>query len=322
MKIDRMLAMTVLLLNRGRISAKELADRFEVSTKTIYRDMDTLSRAGIPIAAYSGTSGGFEIMEQYTISRQFLTLDEIYSIFAAVKGVKAALDDQTLDGLLDKVETLLYRSRQEKEVGHSVSAELLFDLNPWGQGVNTRGKVSQLRQAIGQSRKVKLQYINMNGSDSEREVEPCRLILKGNVWYLQAYCLLREDFRSFRLSRIQEIDVFEAHFTPRKLPLQDTYDWKPEWSSDARKSTVRLLFSPLVRHRVWDTFAPDQISLYDDGSVCVEGEFSLDEWFYGMVLSYGGHIKIESPEFVAEEVVRRAQKILDLYSKPNNMVST
>ncbi|MCJ8012904.1 YafY family transcriptional regulator [Paenibacillus sp. KQZ6P-2] len=319
MKIDRLLAMTVLLLNRGRISAKELAERFEVSTKTIYRDMDTLSRAGIPVMAHQGSSGGFEMMSHYTISRQFLTMDEITSIFTAVKGVRAALDDRTLDQLLDKVGALLQRS--DNAMGMGMSQRLLFDLNPWGQGKGTRDKVSMLRRAVFESRKVNLQYINMNGSDSWRTLEPGRLILKGNVWYLQAFCTRRDEFRIFRVSRILEMKVLPDIFEPRELPLLDAYEWKPEWSTEAHH-TVTMRFSPQVRHRVSDSFSPEQISVQEDGSLLVKGEYPLDEWFYGMVLSYGDQIVIEAPELAAMEVVRRVQNILQQYMKPDRQVST
>lgn len=319
MKLDRVLAMTVLLLNRGRISAKELAERFEVSRKTIYRDMDTLSRAGIPVAAYSGSGGGFELMEQYTISRQYLTLEEIASIFAAVKGVKVALDDRALDGLLDKVGALLRRPGPGQ--GTAYSEKVLFDLNPWGQGKVARGKLGLLRQAIKQSRQVRLQYINMNGTDSGRVVEPGRLILKGNVWYVQAYCLLRGDFRSFRLSRIQGIEVLDERFEPRELPPEEQYDWKPDWS-EAAAVGVTLRFSAAVRHRVGDAFDRHHVDVLEDGSLRVRGDFALDEWFYGMVLGYGDQVTVEEPAQAAEEVVRRAKNILRLYMNADTPLST
>ncbi|GIO32963.1 MULTISPECIES: helix-turn-helix transcriptional regulator [Paenibacillus] len=320
MKIDRLLAMTVLLLNQGRISAKELAERFEVSTKTIYRDMDALSRAGIPVTAYPGTSGGFELMEHYTISRQFLTLEEIASIFTAVKGVKAALDDRTLDGLLEKVGALLHRPRLGQAA--ALSENVLFDLNPWGQGKDARKKLGLLRQAINQSRRVRLWYINMNGTDSRRVVEPGRLILKGNVWYVQAYCLLRGEFRFFRLSRVQEIDMLDETFEPRELPPQDRYDWNPEWSGDAPVRHVTLRFSPSARHRIGDAFDRYQVQILEDGSLRVQGEFPLDEWFYGMVLGCGDQVVVEEPALAAEEVIRRAENILRRYRNADTMLST
>lgn len=318
MKIERLLAMIVLLLNRGRISAKELAERFEVSTKTIYRDMDALCRAGIPIAAHQGTSGGFEMMDQYTISRQLLTMDEILSVITAVQGVKAALDDPMTERLLDKVESMIRYTGQGPEAR---SSDLFLDLHPWGQGTNAREKVKRIRQAIRERKKTDVLYVNMNGQNGRRILEPGRLILKGNVWYLQAYCTLRAEFRVFRISRMQDIKLLTDTFEPRELPLLNAYDWQPEWSAGGALSMVTLRFSPAVRHRVVDAFNPDRIITEEDGSLRVRGELYLDEWFYGMVLSYGDQVVIEEPEHAAAEVCRRARKMIEQYDKPDRLMS-
>ncbi|WP_152396069.1 helix-turn-helix transcriptional regulator [Paenibacillus guangzhouensis] len=311
MKIDRLLAMTVLLLNRGRISAKELAERFEVSTKTIYRDMDTLCQAGIPIAAYQGTSGGFEMMEQFTISRQFLTLQEINSIILAVRGVNQALDDNTYDHLLEKVSSLLSQADRLPSAG--TSDPLIVDLNPWGQGPSTRHKVNVIRHAIEERCVVSFHYMNMHGEESERDAEPSALILKGNVWYLQAYCRLRSEFRVFRLSRIYDLALQSMRFDRREAPSMEGYVWDSSWSREEEKA-IKLSFSPQVRYRVEETFEPGQVLVGADGSVRVEGDFNDDEWFYGMLLSFGHQVRVEQPPAVAAEVVRRAKQIIEQYS--------
>ncbi|OBZ10166.1 DNA-binding transcriptional regulator [Bacillus sp. FJAT-26390] len=311
MKIDRLLAMTVLLLNRGRISAKELADRFEVSTKTIYRDMDTLSQAGVPILAHQGTTGGFEIMEQYTISRQYLSLEEISSIIAAVKGIGTAVDDAAYANLHEKVKTLLHQSEKHQEGVRGDS--LVFDLNPWGQGPEARQKVNLFKEAIDETRKARFSYVNMNGSETEREVEPYALLLKGNVWYLQAYCLLREQFRVFRMSRVQQLQSLADSFERRQVPSLDGYAWDLDWSKNTADTEVTLVFRPQVRHRVGDSFHSDQVTVLDDGSLRVKGKLTVDEWFFGMLLSYGDQVKIEQPSYIAEQLVRRAKNIIGRY---------
>ncbi|MDU0200931.1 helix-turn-helix transcriptional regulator [Paenibacillus sp. MAH-36] len=312
MKIDRLLAMTVLLLNRGRVSAKELADRFEVSTKTIYRDMETLNQSGIPIVAYQGISGGFEIMEPYAMARQFLTLGEIEAIVAAVKGIHTAVDDRIFDTLLDKVKALL--SRVDRLQMEQQGTGLVFDFNPWGQGPGARDKVNSLRQAIEHTRKVSFKYLNMNGMESERVVEPAALILKGYLWYVQAYCTLRSEFRVFRLSRIQELRVLEQTFVRKQAPSLEGYAWESDWSN-TNMEEMTFLFHSKVRHRVGDSFDPGQVKRQEDGSLQVKGRFAEDEWLYSMLLSYGEHVRVEAPIHVAEEMVNRARKIMELYQK-------
>ncbi|MCZ8522032.1 MULTISPECIES: helix-turn-helix transcriptional regulator [Paenibacillus] len=311
MKMDRLLAITILLLNRERISAKELADRFEVSTKTIYRDIDTLCQSGIPIAAHQGTAGGFEIMEQYTIGRQFLSLKEIAALIAAVQGAASALDDGMLEHLLEKVKALLRQS--DRVDGESRGTGVIFDFNPWGQSAAARKKINTLKQAIESSLRVNIQYSNRDGSESERVIEPCNLILKGDLWYVQAYCTLKEDYRVFRLSRIQGLQLTTEHFAPREIPPLERYGWDSEWSKE-KEQEMTLTFHPKVRYRVEDTYPADLIRILEDGSVQVKGKFIGDEWFYGNLLSYGDGVKVEQPLDVAKEIRRRAQKIMECYS--------
>ncbi len=308
MKIDRLLAITVLLLNRGRISSKELADRFEVSTKTIYRDMETLSRAGIPIASIQGTSGGFEMMERYTIARQFLTPTEISTLAAAVEGVGRAMDDGMLDTLLGKVKALANRSAVER------GTELLFDFRPWGRNDSEREKVNLLRQAISESRLAQIRYWNRNGSESDRVIEPVSLVLKGYVWYLYGYCTLRSEFRWFRISRVQELRLLSAHFAHRVTPPLDDDARASEGDSD-RLRDVALSFHPAVRYRVSDMFDPALFTTLEDGWIRVEGRFAEDEGLYAMILSYGDRVRVERPANIAEEIVRRARNLIEQYSK-------
>lgn len=312
MKIDRLLAITVLLLNRQRISAKELATRFEVSTKTIYRDIDTLSQAGIPIVAHQGTTGGFEIMEQYTIARQFLTLSEIDAMISAVKGMTTVFNDQMFATLLDKVQALLRPAdRMQTPIQ---SAGIVFDFNPWGQNPATRNKVNLLREAITHTYKVHLHYLNTNGIESERTVEPSALILKGYVWYLHAYCTLRKEFRLFRLSRILELECTQDSFTPRAIPDWDQYQWNNSTTYEEQRQNVTLLFSAQVRYRLNDMFDPDWIIVQSDGRIEVRGAFIIDDWFYNMVLSFGDQVRIQSPSALIPELMGRAQKVIDSYS--------
>lgn len=311
MKIDRLLAITVLLLNRQRISAKELATRFEVSTKTIYRDIDTLSQAGIPIVAHQGTTGGFEIMEQYTIARQFLTLSEIDAMISAVKGMTTVFDDQMFATLLDKVQALLRPA--DRMLTHSPSSRIVFDFNPWGQNPATRDKVNVLREAITNTYKVNLHYLNTNGIESERIVEPSSLILKGYVWYLYGYCTLRKEFRLFRLSRILELQCTDQTFVPATMPNWDNHQWSSETNEEQRQE-VTLLFNAEVRYRLGDVFDYSEMTVLPDGDIEVRGAFVIDEWFYSMILGYGDHVQIQSPPALITELIQRAQKIIDRYS--------
>ncbi|WP_127589681.1 helix-turn-helix transcriptional regulator [Paenibacillus lautus] len=311
MKIDRLLAITVLLLNRGRLSAKELADRFEVSSKTIYRDMDTLCQAGIPIVAHQGISGGFEIMEHYMIDKYWLSAEEMSALVTAVKGMSSALDDQQMGILLEKVKALLHRVEQGLDDEYR-REPVVMDFQPWGQRQGLKSAVSLLKKAIQEKRRVVMEYIDAEGSAERRTIEPASLILKGNIWYVQAFCLEREDHRLFRLSRMQDITMLSETYEPRLWPDEERLEWDSSWSSALEQETV-LLFEAAARQRVADMFPPEQVTVNPDGSLRVHVLYKLDEWFYGMILSFGDQVLVEQPGEAAEEVKRRAQLIMQRY---------
>lgn len=309
-KTERLLAMTVLLLNRGRMSARELAERFEVSVKTIYRDMETLSLAGIPVTALQGTAGGFEIMDRYTLDRHLVSQGEIASLLAALRGASQALEDRTYADLLEKFKALLQPSG--KTAWESAGSELVFDFQPWGQGPAIKQTVAMLRQAIVDKRLVRLTYIHQDGTEHIRDVEPASLIMKGSVWYLQAYCRMRGDFRVFRLSRVMEFSLLQEYFNPREAPVLDGFSWDPAWSRKD-ECEVTLIFRPEARYRIGDVFLPEQIRMQEDGNIFVQGVFSRDEWFYSMLLSFGDLVRVVTPDSLAQEMKLRAERIVRLY---------
>ncbi|MDO3409928.1 YafY family protein [Saccharibacillus sp. CPCC 101409] len=309
MKIDRLLATTILLLNRRRISAGELAERFEVSTKTVYRDIETLNRAGIPIVSRQGISGGFELMERYTIGRQMLNAGEIEAIRSAVEGAATALDDRTFADLTEKVQALLGGESGRESTGPGV----VFDFNSWSLNGPIRDRIERLRRAARECLCVEVRYLNMNGAESRRTLEPEVLLMKGGVWYLYAYCLLRSEFRLFRLSRMLEFRETGRPFVRREAPPLDTREWKDDWDA-APRIEVSLLFRPCVRLRVADEFDASRIRELEDGSVRIAGGYAADEWFYGMLLSYGDSVLVESPPEAAAELAERASRIVARYA--------
>ncbi|MBP2002014.1 putative DNA-binding transcriptional regulator YafY [Paenibacillus shirakamiensis] len=312
MKIDRLLGITILLLNRERVSAKELAERFEVSTKTIYRDMETLNQAGIPISAQQGTSGGFEMMQQFTLRRQFLTLQEMASLLAAVKGMNSAVTSPKHEGLVEKVTALLHHTGDRAQV-KQVGQGMIFDFNPWGLGEKAKLKITTLHQAIEERSRVEVAYVDRQGIASVRRLEPISLLLKGNVWYLHAYCTTRKDFRVFRLSRIQTVDVLAERYDHVEVPSLETFDWNTQWNAH-QQVALSLHFHPEVRYLAEDRFAPDSITERMDGWIEVKETFVIDEWLYSMLLSYGEYVIVESPASIADELVRRAHQIIKRYS--------
>lgn len=312
MKIDRLLAITMLLLNRRRVSAKELADQFEVSLRTVYRDLETINQAGIPLVSYAGSAGGYEIMEQYRIDRQFLSLEELQSIIVALKGVHASLAEQEIGVLLDKVGALVARSEQGEAA--ALGQQLILDLNPWHGGEAEKEMLGTVRQAIRDKRLVEFLYTSSQGEDTNRVCEPMGVVIKGYVWYLYGYCRLRESVRVFRLSRIEHLKVLPGTFEPRPVALERlTCQWGNREPRDT--VTLKLLFQPRAKVRVQDAFERSAIRSQPDGTLLVTHTMPDEPWLYGMLLGYGTDVRVLEPDYVADKLVEKAQEIVRQYTR-------
>jgi predicted DNA-binding transcriptional regulator YafY len=315
LKIQRLLAITMLLLSQRRISGKALADKFEVSLRTIYRDLDTINSAGIPIISYTGADGGYEIMEQFRIDRQIVTSEDLQSILTALKGIQSSLHDQDMDHLLAKIKALVAKSEQNRieETGET----LIFDTNMWnGGGLRDKTMLTHLRQAAKNRTVVSFIYMNTNsgGEMEERTVEPVGLAWKGHTWYLYAYCRLRGDYRTFRLSRIRELKVRLENFNHRGIRLEEL-DARWGQQDTGPSNQLVLLFSPRVRIRVEDTFGMDAVEVHEDGSLLVKVNYFNHSWIFGMILSYGPDVQVLEPASVADIIKSQAEQIYKLYDK-------
>jgi predicted DNA-binding transcriptional regulator YafY len=313
LKLDRLLAITMMLLNHTRVSAQELAERFEVSLRTIYRDLEAVNQAGIPIVSYAGAGGGYEIMDQFKLDRQFVSLEELYAIIAALKGIRTSVQDKDIDGLLEKVGALVGKSNPQGEP--DTTQALMIDLNPWPSDRVEQGPFAELRDAIRKTRVIHFSYTDGNSTETQRVVEPIGLVLKGFAWYLHGYCRMREDYRIFRLSRIAELQVTCETFRRRPQALEEL---QGKWGSSTPTQRIELvlLFSPEVKARVLDSFEAEQVSTQADGSLVVRTQMSEGTWLYGMLLSYGTALKVLEPTYIGAILKEKAMAIASMYDKP------
>jgi predicted DNA-binding transcriptional regulator YafY len=292
------------------MSGQELANLFEVSLRTIYRDLEDINSAGIPIVSYSGANGGYEIMEQYQIDRQIVTFEDLHSIMNALKGIQSSLDDPDLTDLMVKVGSLLTKSEQSQleEAGET----LIFDTNIWRGGHVDRSMISRLRQAARNRLVVLFVYTNSEGMGELRTVEPIGMAWKGYAWYLYAYCRLRSDYRTFRLSRMKELVVSEERFIRRDMTLEDL---DARWGKidTANLISMVLRFHPRVRVKVEEYFPLEEITIAEDGYLIVRTKHAEDVWLYGTLLSYGTDVTVLEPKHFADSIKERALQIYSLY---------
>lgn len=320
MKLERLLGITMLLLGRRRVGAQELSERFEVSLRTIYRDFEALNSAGVPVVSYPGLDGGYEIMEQYRIDRQYLSLDELRSIIVALKGVQPVLSELQVGKLLDKVGALLNRSGSANAADEAGS-RIVIELNPWRSGDAQQAMLEELNRALDDCLVVRLIYTDWQSAVSEREVEPIGLVMRDMVWYLYGYCRLRQDYRTFRLNRVEQLAVQPDVFARHSMTIKEV---DRRWEEDAElRVSLRLLFHPSVKTRVRDQYGPHSYFIREDGWLEVVCDSHKGYWLYSRLLSYGPYVRVLEPPEVAQEVLAQAAGITALYSEqiPQVMVA-
>ena len=310
MRIDRMLAIVVLLLNKERVSARELADKFEISIRTVYRDIEAINMAGIPIISFPGNNGGFGIMENYKLDKQLLTLKDMISIVSALRGLSGTLDFRELDNAVEKIANLM--PEETREAANKKNEKLVIDIMPWGYRTRQKEWLQTIHHAVLKNLLLHFAYRNANSETSSRTVEPMTLYFKGLAWYLFAYCLKRHDFRMFKLSRISDCTLVDQTFT-RRIPPQEPED--VENHNNVKLVHLVLHFSPHMRYKVEDYFNAEQITILEDGSQIVKVSFPNDQWVHSFILSYGEDVTVLEPEEMRILIAEKAKKIAALYNR-------
>lgn len=297
-----------MLLNRKRITARELAEKFEVSIRTVYRDIDAINLAGIPITSHQGSDGGFGIIDTYKIDRQLLTLNDMLAMLSALKGINTTLEDRELDSAIEKITSLVPKDKTEQLNLHL--EQLVIDILPWGYTKKQREKLKEIHHSIISNRLLNFHYRNYKGEKNVRTVEPMTLLFKGYAWYLFAYCCLRQDYRIFRLSRMYFLDTLEKQFVRREKSVHEVM--KPDIDTNYWTHLV-LKFSPKARVRVEDYFDEEQIEIQQNGDLIVKVSFPEDEWVYSIILSYGEFVEVLQPQHIRKIIQEKAKKIINYY---------
>ena len=302
LKINRLLGIAILLLNRETITAKELAGRFGVSTRTIYRDIDVLSSAGVPVFTNKGNGGGISLLENYSLNKTLISENEIESILLALKTLKAAKYPE-IDAILEKIGAVFK---------HAETDWVHIDFSPWDSTPNENNKFIKIKKAILERKRISFEYINSAGEKSSRKIEPMRLVFKGQAWYLWGYCITKNDFRVFRISRMKNVKATNEVFKRRDYTEKNTSD---ETENIRPLTRLKLKFYPQALYRLYDDFDDEMIVKNDDGTFTVEVQFPEDEWVYGYLLSFGSYVEVLEPQHIRNIIAERAIKLLKFYEK-------
>lgn len=297
MKQNRLFMILYYLLGRGRVTARELADQFEVSVRTVYRDIDTMSSAGIPIYASQGKGGGIEIAPEYVLSQSLLTEDEKEQIMAALQGLDSTRKVYENE-LLAKLSVLFKRK-------HTNWIEV--DFNNWQNDKSHEKNFHEIKSAILGKKLLSFSYFSSDEKETMREVKPARLLFKGQDWYLYAFCLLRNDFRYFKLSRIKNLEVsdatFEEDFEGVILKKEMRYE---------NLVRIKLKFAPHVAFRVYDELST-AVTKDDQGNLYTEIELPKDYNLYHYIFSFGDGVEVLSPKEIREQIKAMIERMAQKY---------
>lgn len=309
MKVDRLVSIVMILLDKKRIGAQALAERFEVSPRTVYRDIEAINIAGIPVRSTPGVGGGFEIMPEYKLDHKVFSAADLSAILTGLSGLSNVVRGEELAGALAKVKSVIPADRA-REIELKTN-QLRIDPSPWMGGGNIRPYVETLQTALQESRLLAFTYVAHHGKKTARIVEPYQLVLKGSHWYLQGYCHERSDFRLFRLSRIASLQMREEMFTPRQFQ-KPQLEFADILETMQIRITIRIHKS--VMDRVLDYCTYDDFSPDGDEHYIVSFPFIENDYHYDILLSFGAQCECLEPPHVRLEMKRKVQEIVALYT--------
>ncbi|MDE6063061.1 MAG: YafY family transcriptional regulator [Lachnospiraceae bacterium] len=311
--LNRRLGIVYLLMKKKTVTAAELAERYEVSIRTIYRDIEALSMTGVPVYAQKGRNGGISLTEQFVLDRMLVTEDEQKQILAALKS-------------LDEV-----GARTEQDTFHKLGDFfkvqppnwIAVDFSDWS------GKRQELfegvRRAILETKVICFDYYGQNGTMTHRTVEPVQLLFKEYTWYLRAFCRSRNAMRLFKLLRMKRMEVLPETFTPRPEAYTEDVNscGEPkgdESAADASDKDVILNEKAIEIHiakseayRIYDRFEEEEITVLKDGSFLIKIDWIQDDWLWGLILSFGSAAEVTAPKEAREEIQRRIREMAAVY---------
>lgn len=310
MKLDRLVSILVLLLRKERIQAKELAEIFEVSVRTILRDVEAINLAGIPIVTYQGANGGIGIAEGYRLDKSVLTEDDMSTIISTLRGISGTMSDSKHEVLMEKLRNAL-PSSQLDSLDTKVQ-QFIIDLSPWGSNELFKHSVACIRRSIENNNEIEFIYIDSSGNRTNRRVEPYSLVLKGQKWYLYAWCHIRQEFRLFKLSRMRELKETAVVFQPKKVSLEK-FDWEDPWNTPENMISLRLVFEKELESLVTDWFG-DSIEKLEDGRLLAITMLPENNWLYGFILSFGTGVEVIDPPHIRNIIAEISKGIYEKYS--------
>lgn len=300
MKIDRQIGILSILLQKDTVTAPELAEQFEVSRRTINRDIEDLCKAGIPIVTKQGINGGISIMEQYKMDRTLLTNTEMQDILAGLRSLDSVNGTNRYGKLMEK----LSAGSSDFMVGNQL---VLIDLSSWYKDA-LAPKIELIRTAIDQGRELEFVYYSPKG-ESVRCIGPYYLIFRWSSWYVWGWCKKREDFRLFKLNCMDKTQMSEKSFTKRIAPVPDLSNEK----IFPGEIKIRALFEKEMKWRLVEEFGPYCFEEQSDGKLLFQADYTDKEAAISWLLTFGDKVELLEPLEIREKIADIAKRIQEKY---------
>lgn len=305
MKIERLLAITNYLLSNKRVTAQMLSVRFNVSTRTVMRDINTLSLAGIPIVTYYGSNGGYEILDSFKLDRQLVGENQFSYIVTALQGLQTAFDNDELNETLEKIQAIAPEG----------TGEVLLDFGVLKENNNTNDKLILLQRAINIRQKVIFTYTNADNEEKDHEVEPVATMYKWYNWYLLCYCPKYDDYRIYKLVRMRTLSISEQ----RNSKLHSAAEAKKMWEQAKYKQKiirVKLLCKSSIKAKCEEYLNGEIVEEYEGGEFLYEINVPENEHFwYGTILAFADQAIVIEPPDLVERICLNCKQILKRYEE-------
>lgn len=301
MKIDRMIGILSLLLQKEKMTAPELAEHFEVSKRTINRDIDDLCKAGIPICTTQGVGGGIQIMNGYRMDRTLLTSRDMQMIMAGLRSLDSVSGSHYYSQLMEKIKA------GSSDFVHG-NDTILIDLSSWNKEAVSE-KIELIQAAIEVKQAIRFDYYSPKG-ESTRLIDPYYLIFKWSSWYVWGWCRLREDYRMFKLTRMDKIARTKEFEPSREVP-------RPDLSNESIFAgggiEVKAVFQPEMKWHLMEEFGPDSFQVQADGTLLFEHEYTDKENLIAWILTCKDKVTVLEPKDIREELFQIANNIKKKY---------
>lgn len=304
-RLSRVIGIMIDLINNKIVDTSYLADKYEVSTRTIYRDIELLNLSGIPITSERGKNGGFSVLEGFKIDKSILTETEFSML---LRGIQTLINNEDKEAqiLYNKLLSILENSKKEKIIKNSNN--VVIDISPFEMQKEVNQHYKQLHKAIEEKRCVKIKYHSIDKGDTNRIIEPLVLLFKTSNWYLYAYCRQKQTLRCFKLLRIQNIEILEEKFTDRDIDIGKFDDFFTDIEEVEIVLKTNKEFAKFIQEYHYVTNIKEQ-----EQEILITIKYPLNNWVYSVILGFGNQATVISPENVKSNVAQTINEMKKLY---------